>query len=333
MTYQGLSRRLWTTVLLTLTLIAAARTQRPDWAFFVPTAASARLVQPVIPNATSWGPAGSHQSRPIAQLQDVLAPPDWYPEEHPALPGIVARGIAGSNGQPPLLPCALCHLPNGAGHVESASLAGLPADYIERQFADWRSGARKIAVGNAQTKAFLTSLKQRYSSEQIRDASQYFASLKPRRWIQVEETDSVPISAVDADTLMRLALPGRRTEPIGHRIVELPLDPVALINRDSHSGFRAYVPKGSVAAGEALSLVQGADGLPPCTACHGPKLSGSAAAPPIAGRPPTYLVRQLWAYQIMDRTGDSAAGMRLIVARLRPEQMLDIAAYLASLPP
>jgi hypothetical protein len=45
------------------------------------------------------------------------------------------------------------------GYVESASPAGLPVDYIVRQFADRGSGASRVYFGNASTAHFLTALK------------------------------------------------------------------------------------------------------------------------------------------------------------------------------
>lgn len=299
--------------------------QRPQWAFFVPADDSARLTMPELPD--SWTAPGSTRSYTRAQLQNAFNPPDWYPDEHPPMPAIVAHGLPPQGNAPPLLPCALCHLPNGAGHVESASLAGLPAPYIERQFADWRSGARKIAVGDARTIALLTAMKCAYSPEEVRAAARYFASLRPRRWVRVIETRTAPVSAVDSQTLMRLASSPARAEPLGDRIVELPQQPIGLIGRDAHSGFVARVPRGSIAAGRALTSAAA------CSACHGPKLTGSAAAPPIAGRLPTYLVRQLWAFQNGGRTAASAAPMRAVTERLTPHQMLALAAYLATLPP
>lgn len=275
----------------------------------------------------SWTAPGSRKSYTRTQLQDAFTPPDWYPQEHPPMPAIVAHGSRPQGQGPPLLPCALCHLPNGAGHVESASLAGLPAEYIARQFVDWRSGARKIAVGDARTIALLTAMKRAYSSEQVHAAAQYFASLRPRRWLRVIETQTAPTSAVDSQTLMRLATLPPHTDDIGERIVELPEEPIGLINRDSHSGFVARVPVGSIAAGRAL-VSAGA-----CGACHGPKLNGFTTAPPIAGRPPTYMIRQLWAFQNGGRTAAAAAPMRLVAGKLTPHDMLCIAAYLATLPP
>jgi cytochrome c553 len=247
------------------------------------------------------------------------------------MPEIVAHGSAPHPGAPPLLPCALCHLPNGAGHVESASLAALPIDYIVRQFDEQRSGARRVAVGNLGTEHFLTALKSAYSADQIMAAARYYASLQPRQWIRVVETLTVPKSAVDPTSLMRRIIPGGR-EPLGRRIVELPEDETALLNRDSHSGYVAYVPKGSIAAGKAL-VMAGAPGTGiPCNTCHGSSLTGFGAMPPLAGRPPCYLVRQLWAFQSGDRHGAMAGAMQMVASRLSVDEMLDIAAYLASLP-
>src|SRR6202034_216005 len=104
---------------------------------------------PPADRAAQWSAPGSRKSYTPAQVQDALSPPDWYPDEHPEMPEIVAHGSHIGSDSSPLLPCALCHLPNGAGHVESAMLAGLSASYIPQQFADFRSGARRISVGNS----------------------------------------------------------------------------------------------------------------------------------------------------------------------------------------
>jgi cytochrome c553 len=152
---------------------------RPEWAFFVPfTETATPNVVPPSNSTTRWSAPGSVKSYTSSQLQDVLNPPDWYPKEHPPMPEIVAHGQRAGADHPPLLPCALCHLPNGSGHVESASLAGLSASYIVQQFADFRTGSRRITVGNSKTIGFLTSLKKRYTDEQVLAAAQYFASLR-----------------------------------------------------------------------------------------------------------------------------------------------------------
>jgi cytochrome c553 len=112
----------------------------------------------------------------------------------------------------------------------------------------------------------------------------------------------------------------------------LPENETALLNRDAHSGYVAYVLRGSVAAGKTL-VMAGAPGTGiPCNTCHGPELTGFGTMPPLAGRPPNYLVRQLWAFQSGDRHGAMAGAMQVVASRLSVDEMLDIAAYLASLP-
>jgi cytochrome c553 len=289
---------------------------RPEWAFFVPTALAAPKI-----------------AKPEAQALDVLNPPDWYPAEHPLMPEVVAHGSPPQGERTtPILPCALCHLPNGAGHVESASLAGLPADYIIGQFAEFRSAQRRITVGGPQAQQFLSALKSSYSDAQVRAAASYYSALAPRPWIQVREAERVPVSVVDPESLMRTAVADRSTELLGSRIVELPESESGLLARNAHSGFIAYVPRGSLAKGK--TLVTATDGrAPACTACHGITLNGLSGIPPLAGRPPSYLVRQLWNYQNGERRGSMAAPMIDVAARLRVDEMLAMAAYLASLPP
>jgi cytochrome c553 len=165
------------------------------------------------------------------------------------------------------------------------------------------------------------------------DSPPYFSSLKPRAWIRVVEADAVPRSFVDAASLMRLPVPGGGTQTLGRRIVELPESVLGLVNRDSHSGYVAYVPRNSIAAGEALVTKGGPGRTLACATCHGAKLTGLGDAPPLAGRPASYLARQLWAFQSGARAGALSAGMKPIVANLTADEMLDIAAYLASRPP
>src|SRR5437868_2175188 len=71
------------------------------------------------------------------QITDPFGPPDWYPKEHPAMPEIVAHGE-----RPHVIACILCHLPNGNGHPESASVSGLTVDYIIAQMHAFRDGDR-----------------------------------------------------------------------------------------------------------------------------------------------------------------------------------------------
>jgi cytochrome c553 len=140
-----------------------------------------------------------------------------------------------------------------------------------------------------------------------------------------------------------IATETERTEPIAGRIIEVPADQVqAELYRNPHSGWVAYAPIGSVARGRELvttggsmvvgnQVVQGKTTA--CSGCHGKDLMGTDDVPPLAGRSPSYLARQLYDFQQGTRNGASAPLMRPVVANLTDEDMVAITAYLASLGP
>ena len=99
--------------------------------------------------------------------------------------------------------------------------------------------------------------------------------------------------------------------------------------RDSHSGFIAYVPVGSIKKGEALVTTSGRK-TTQCGICHGADLKGLGPVPGIVGRSPSYLVRQLYDIQQGARKGTWTELMRPVVAKLSADDMLAIAAYTAS---
>jgi len=68
----------------------------------------------------------------------------------------------------------------------------------------------------------------------------------------------------------------------------------------------------------------------PCVSCHGDHLQGIGLVPPLAGRSPTYLLRQLVAFKTKDRAGISGAPMQEIAAKLRIPDMIAVAAYAAA---
>src|SRR6185437_16842192 len=74
---------------------AASAEKAPQWAFFVPTEGSVSSQAALAGDGTPWQPPSASRSYTSAQLREVLNPPDWYPDEHPAMPAIVAGGSAG----------------------------------------------------------------------------------------------------------------------------------------------------------------------------------------------------------------------------------------------
>jgi cytochrome c553 len=90
---------------------------------------------------------------------------------------------------------------------------------------------------------------------------------------------------------------------------------------------------GSVKKGEDLVLRGGAGKTIGCAACHGEGLKGKSNFPPLAGRSPSYLARQLYDIQQYTRNGPGTQRMRPVVENLTQDDITMIAAYLASLEP
>ena len=70
-----------------------------------------------------------------------------------------------------------------------------------------------------------------------------------------------------------------------------------------------------------------------CVVCHGPDLRGLGPVPAIAGRSPSYVARQLYDLQTGARNGAWSDLMDAAVANLTVEDIVNIAAYTASLEP
>jgi cytochrome c553 len=78
-----------------------------------------------------------------------------------------------------------------------------------------------------------------------------------------------------------------------------------------------------------------ADGVPPCGICHGPaEAARNPVFPRLAGQDATYIATQLRLFQSGRRGGTKFAPvMEAIAQRLSEEQIAQVAAYFASLPP
>ena len=307
--------------LLALTTAAQTPTSVPNglpsWAYNIPD-----KVQPS--SAEMTGPIhvpGSAKEYSAVQVANGSNPPDWFPEEHGPAPRVVndETGVTKNT-------CGTCHLMSGQGHPESADIAGLPAEYIVRQMRYFKSGARK-------DENRMGPIAKDTSDDDVQQAAQYFAAIKPIPWVQVIETATPPKTYVSAGARHRLLTPGGGTEPIGHRIIEIPKDPLRTTNRDPHSPFIAYVPPGSIASGEALVKIGGSGRTTQCAICHGDQLRGLGEVPRIAGLQPVYIARQLICIQNGSSAGTAVALMKKVVASLSEDDIIAISAYLGSLPP
>ena len=306
-----------TAVIATFTLAPAVHAQAPEWAY---TVRDESVVPPAIDENALRTVPGSDRSYTQLQIDNHWTPPDWFPDDHAPLPDVVADG-AGPN----VRACAACHLTSGSGHPESSHLAGLPVEYMLRQMADFASGARV-------DRYWMNEFAPAISDEDSRAAAEYFAALEPADWVDVVEAATVPRTYM-GDGRMIFVHPEGGTEPLGQRIIELPVDPELVTARHPYSGFTAYVPVGSLARGELLATTGDGGTTVPCMICHGEGLKGLGEIPRIAGISPLYTMRQLYDFQSGTRAGPSAALMTATVANLSIDDMIALAAYLASLDP
>jgi cytochrome c553 len=194
--------------------------------------------------------------------------------------------------------------------------------------AAFSEGVRRSADPSGTSRMILIA--KNLSADDLNAAANYFSQLTYRPWIRVVETASVP--KVQAFNRMLFFQPGGEMEPLGERIIETTTDMQRTDLRDPHFGFVAYVPLGSVAAGKALSSA-GSTLTTPCASCHGEDLKGKGAAPPLAGRSPSYTLRQLYDIQHGLRGGLADQSMSRLLSQMTLEQMIDVSAYAASLKP
>ncbi len=285
------------------------------------------------PEAPSPAPAGGWDSKkPIAfypggstytdaQLRDRFHAVDWRPRSHPPMPPVVASGRA-----PSVNACGFCHLPAGEGRPENAALAGLPRDYIISQVHQFATGSRTSVVRGWAPSGLMSDLAKSTTPAEAAAAADYFSRLTFVSRVRVVEAATVrkPVA------MNYLLVPDQKAaaQPLGARIVETPASMQRFERRDPLLTYVAYVPVGSLKRGAALA--GGANGVQPCAGCHGGGLKGGGLGPPLAGRSPSYLFRQLDSFRAGARAGPDAAPMQAVTARMGTADMIALAAYAAS---
>ncbi|MEQ1897162.1 MAG: c-type cytochrome [Vicinamibacterales bacterium] len=304
-----------------------------------PQAAPNRRLRPSEPEEAQTRPRrleGSTATYSLLDVRDGQNVIDWHPQDHPPMPDIIKHGPRALGDK--TRGCGSCHLPNGHGRPENAAPAALPKEYFIRQIRDFRAGRRYTADPRKPNTNTMIDLARAMSEEEIQQAADYFGAIPWSKRVRVVESALVPKTRIAGNLF--LATDEALSEPIGGRIIEVPEDEERTEQfRDPRVGFVAYVPPGSLERGRALvdlggmtvvnnQIVQGKTTA--CTACHGLDLMGVADVPPIAGRSPSYIARQLFDIQQGTRNGPNVQLMKLVVARLTPEDMVDVSAYVAS---
>ncbi len=309
--------------------VGASTDGPPEWAYGTqPQAAQkkgAQASKPAPDNSPKHLP-GTALTFTRKEIQDPFGPADWFPEDYPKMPEIVAHGR-----KPDIWACSLCHYPNGKGRPENAGVSGFSTAYFVEQMHEFREGHRKSADPRKGNTRLMITYAKAMTDEEIREAALYFGSMKWTPWIKVVETRNVPKTRTSVG--MYLPIEGAGEEPLGERIIETPVNAEATEElRNPRSGFIAYAPVGSIRKGQEL-VMRGAGKTTPCGMCHGADLKGLGPVPGIAGRSPSYLVRQLYDMQQGTRDAEWTQLMKPVVSKLSQEDMLNIAAYTASVAP
>jgi cytochrome c553 len=270
--------------------------------------------------------------RTMTQINNNFAPPDWFPDEHAPMPGIVKNGRG-----PYVRACMACHLANGNGHPESASISGLTANYIIEQIHELRDGNRIYVGLPASTRPpAMIELARDITEAELKQAADYFASIprEQQKWIKVVEGNTAPKNHVGRGGMRFLDEGTTETVPIPpNMIYEVAADAQGALLRDPHVGFIDFVPEDSVRKGEILASTGGNGKTIQCSVCHGADFRGLGDVPRLAGRGAYYLIRQLNDIRNGARKGGSVALMKSVVQNLTDEDMVDLVAYMASRDP
>ena len=170
------------------------------------------------------------------------------------------------------------------------------------------------------------------TATEVKDAARYFSRVAPRRRARVIEAERIP--RIRPGTGLYFLATDGGDEPLGERLIEVATDAERHELHDARVEYMTYVPPGSIARGQELAKrgVPGAKNSA-CTSCHGSKLRGAGPAPPIAGRSPSYLLRQLIGFAAGSRSTKEAAPMRQVAGALTVKDMIAAAAYAGSLSP
>ena len=297
----------------------------PEWAYTPPPAGGPPPAVSALPadDAAVVSIPGTTKKFTRAELRAQKETMDWYPEDrHGTMPDIVRFGKQG------VRQCSLCHLPDGSGRPENAPISSYHPTYFLQQMQDFRDGLRKSAdPRKANTNTMIGFAKATTREEDVA-AAQYFSQQPYPRRIKVVESKTAPKVRLQGG--MHMAVPaseGGGMEPIkADDIVEIPDDNLRAEARDTRGSWTAYVPPGTLNRGKQLATKY------QCSMCHGTNLEGIGPVPALAGRSPSYTVRQLFDMKTGARRGPWSALMKNVVTSMSVQEMAAVAAFAASTP-
>ena len=298
----------------------------PEWAYTPPPPPGSPPPPSALPaddNAVVSIP-GTTRTFTRDQLRAQKETMDWYPEDrHGTVPNVARFGKEG------VRQCTLCHLPDGSGRPENAPISTYHPVYFMQQMQDFQDGLRKSADPRKANTNTMIGFAKATTLEEERAVAEYFAQQPYPRRMKVVESKTAPRVRLQGG--MHMAVPateGGAMVPIpADEIVEVPDDNLRAEARDTRMSWTAYVPPGTLNRGkQVVAKYQ-------CTTCHGANLEGVGPVPALAGRSPSYTMRQLFDMQQGTRRGPWAALMKPITSRMTVQEMMAASAFAASVSP
>jgi cytochrome c553 len=297
----------------------------PDWAYTPPPPPGAPPPPTALPgdDAAVVRIAGTERTMTRAALRGQKEIPDWHPEDRRGqMPSIVRTG------RDSIRACGFCHLADGSGRPENAPVSGYHPAYFIQQMDDFKNGLRRSADPRKGNTNLMIGFAKAATADEVRAAAEYFAAQPYPRRLRVVESRTAPKVRLQGG--MHMAVPaaeGGGMVPLEDTIVEVPDDNLRAEARDTRMGWTAYVPQGTLKKGQQLAARH------QCAVCHGTKLEGIGPVPALAGRSPSYTMRQLFDMKTGARRGPWSELMKPIVGGLSVQDMMALSAYAGSLAP
>jgi len=278
-----------------------------------------------------WTVTGSDQEFTRLDFRSHTIYPEWFPGDYPQPPPPVNMVGSESLGNTARA-CSLCHLANGKGRPENAPPSGQPAAYTIQQLRDMQNDLRNTSDPRKSNPHTMVRLAKGMTDEEIVEMADFYEAIPWTPWIRVIETDMAPPMHLETGNMF-ITVGVEPSLPLNGIIIETPENELeSNYLRSPRSGWNAYVPVGSLAKGEELVTTGGGKTVA-CNICHGSDLMGIGIMPGIAGRSPSYMMRQLWDMREGTRKGPNVPLMMPVIENLSVEDMTNIVAYLASLMP
>jgi cytochrome c553 len=217
--------------------------------------------------------AGSRQAFTRAELFDLFAAHDWFPESHPPMPWW--PGAA----HPRCGPVACAITPTARGGPRTRPWRACQA--VVQQMHDYQAGLRRSAAAQAGPHLRMVAAAVHLDEADLPGRSGLFlGAALPALDQRGRDRSSASHPGGDGLHVGRLARAGPGAHRPAHR--RGAQGPVPDRMARSPVGFTAYVPR-QPGRGRQIAL-QGEGGVSACVSCHGPGLKGLGLIPPLAGR-------------------------------------------------